>query len=311
MELFLTSALQSITSSRLVRVVCVCLSAWLCSSQALATEDAYREKLLVEIRGLLSDKNKELAEQLVDIRIEEERKQGKFTLFQEVPSQKINLVEKISDKKIQFQSQSQSQSQSTTGLEEENIQAIVKKNTKNKWYFGFGLGSSNTGLYKVDLSDYPTESYTNYQNKSTANKIYLGYKYSEESSIELYYAKLGISNYSISTGWYATNKAVSYGLSGKYHPIKILNTKPFFRYGVQKISSVETGRTTYSNYIERNASSNSRALLGVGVDYSINHLLTLSVEIEKYGRTGTTLADVSKPIRIDPRVVYFSANYSF
>ena len=64
-------------------VVCVCLSAWLCSSQALATEDAYRAKLLVEIRGLLSDKNKELAEQLVDIRIEEERKQGKFTLFQE------------------------------------------------------------------------------------------------------------------------------------------------------------------------------------------------------------------------------------
>ena len=163
-------------------VVCVCLSAWLCSSQALATEDAYRAKLLVEIRGLLSDKNKELAEQLVDIRIEEERKQGKFTLFQEVPSQKINLVEKISDKKeIQFLSQS------TTGLEENN-QVIVKK---NKWYFGFGLGSSNTGLYKVDLSDYPTMSYTNYQNKSTANKIYLGYKYSEESSLELYYAKLG------------------------------------------------------------------------------------------------------------------------
>jgi outer membrane protein W len=251
---------------------------------------------------LLSDKNKELAEQLVDIRIEEERKQGKFTLFQEVPSQKINLVEKISDKKeIQFLSQS------TTGLEENN-QVIVKK---NKWYFGFGLGSSNTGLYKVDLSDYPTMSYTNYQNKSTANKIYLGYKYSEESSLELYYAKLGVSNYSISTGWYATNKAVSYGLSGKYHPIEILNTRPFFRYGIQKISSVETGRTTYSNYSEINASSNSRALLGVGVDYSINQLLTLSVEIEKYGRTGTTVVDVSKPIRIDPRVVYFSANYSF
>jgi len=305
-ELFLTSALQSITSSRLVRVVCVCLSAWLCSSQALATEDAYREKLLVEIRGLLSDKNKELAEQLVDIRIEEERKQGKFTLFQEVPSQKINLVEKISDKKIQFQSQSQS----TTGLEEENIQAIVKKNTKNKWYFGFGLGSSNTGLYKLDLSD-STETYTNYQNKSTANKIYLGFKYSEESSIELYYAKLGTSNFSISTGSYATNKAVSYGLSGKYHPIEILNTRPFFRYGIQKISSIETVRTTYSNYSERNTSSNSRALLGVGVDYSINQLLTLSVEIEKYGRTGTTEAVVSLPIRVDPKVVYFSANYSF
>ena len=306
MEYFLNSALLSITSSRLIRVVCVCLSAWLCSSQALATEDEYREKLLVEIRNSLSDKNKELAEQLVDIRIEEERKQGKFTLFQEVPSQKINLVEKISDKKIQFQSQSQS----TTGLEEENIQAIVKKNTKNKWYFGFGLGSSNTGLYKLDLSD-STETYTNYQNKSTANKIYLGYKYSEESSIELYYAKLGTSNYSISTGWYATNKAVSYGLSGKYHPIEILNTRPFFRYGLQKISSVETGRTTYSNYSERNTTSNSRALLGVGVDYSINQLLTLSVEIEKYGRTGTTEAVVSLPIRIDPKVVYFSANYSF
>ena len=307
MEYFLNSALLTITSSRLIRVVCVCLSAWLCSSQALATEDEYREKLLVEIRNSLSDKNKELAEQLVDIRIEEERKQGKFTLFQEVPSQKINLVEKISDKKIQFQSQSQS----TTGLEEENIQAIVKKNTKNKWYFGFGLGSSNTGLYKVDLSDDSTETYTNYQNKSTANKIYLGYKYSEESSIELYYAKLGTSNYSISTGWYATNKAVSYGLSGKYHPIEILNTRPFFRYGIQKISSIETVRTTYSNYSERNTTSNSRALLGVGVDYSINQLLTLSVEIEKYGRTGTTDGDVSKPIRIDPKAVYFSANYSF
>ena len=283
-------------------VVCVCLSAWLCSSQALATEDAYRAKLLVEIRGLLSDKNKELAEQLVDIRIEEERKQGKFTLFQEVPSQKINLVEKISDKKeIQFLSQS------TTGLEENN-QVIVKK---NKWYFGFGLGSSNTGEYKYDLSNFSDTTYTNYQNKSTANKIYIGYKYSEESSIELYYAQLGTSNYSINTVYYGENKTVSYGLSGKYHPIKILNTKPFFRYGLQKISSVETGRTTYSNYSERNTTSNSRALLGVGVDYSINQLLTLSVEIEKYGRTGTTEAVVSKPIRIDPKVVYFSANYSF
>ena len=308
MEKFLNSVLLTITSSRSLRVAGVCLTAWLCSSQALATEDAYREKLLVEIRSSLSDKNKELAEQLVDIRIEEERKQGKFTLFQEVPSQKINLVEKISDKKIQFQSQSQSQS--TTGLEEENIQAIVKKNTKNKWYFGFGLGSSNTGLYKLDLSD-STETYTNYQNKSTANKIYLGYKYSEESSIELYYAKLGTSNFSIGTGSYATNKAVSYGLSGKYHPIEILNTRPFFRYGIQKISSIETVRTTYSNYSERNASSNSRALLGVGVDYSFNELLTLTFEIEKYGRTGTTDGDVSKPIRIDPKAVYFSANYSF
>ena len=89
MEYFLNSALLSITSSRLIRVVCVCLSAWLCSSQALATEDAYREKLLVEIRGLLSDKNKELAEQLVDIRIEEERKLGKVTLFQEIRSKQV------------------------------------------------------------------------------------------------------------------------------------------------------------------------------------------------------------------------------
>lgn len=289
MEYFFNLARLSITSSRLVRVVCVCLTAWLYSSQALATEDAYREKLLVEIRSSLSDKNKELAEQLVDIRIEEERKLGKVTLFQEIRSKQV-INEEINKTVDEVDEQ---------------------KKIKNKWYFGLGVGSSNTGLYKVDLSDYPTESYTNYQNKSTANKIYLGYKYSEESSLELYYAKLGISNYSISTGWYATNKAVSYGLSGKYHPIKILNTRPFFRYGVQKISSVETGRTTYSNYIERNASSNSRALLGVGVDYSINHLLTLSVEIEKYGRTGTTVADVSKPIRIDPRVVYFSANYSF
>jgi len=288
-EYFFNLARLSITSSRLVRVVCVCLTAWLYSSQALATEDAYREKLLVEIRSSLSDKNKELAEQLVDIRIEEERKLGKVTLFQEIRSKQV-INEEINKTVDEVDEQ---------------------KKIKNKWYFGLGVGSSNTGLYKVDLSDYPTESYTNYQNKSTANKIYLGYKYSEESSLELYYAKLGISNYSISTGWYATNKAVSYGLSGKYHPIKILNTRPFFRYGVQKISSVETGRTTYSNYIERNASSNSRALLGVGVDYSINHLLTLSVEIEKYGRTGTTVADVSKPIRIDPRVVYFSANYSF
>ena len=288
MELFLTSALQSITSSRLIRVVCVCLCAWLCSSQALATEDKYREKLLVEIRSSLSDKNKELAEQLVDIRIEEERKLGKVTLFQEIRSKQV-INEEINKT-----------------VDEVNEQ----KKIKNKWYFGLGVGSSNTGLYKVDLSD-STETYTNYQNKSTANKIYLGYKYSEESSIELYYAKLGTSNYSISTGWYAANKAVSYGLSGKYHPIEILNTKPFFRYGIQKISSVETGRTTYSNYIEINKSSNSRAILGVGVDYSLNELLTLTVEIEKYGRTGTTEADVSKPIRIDPKVVYFSANYSF
>jgi hypothetical protein len=91
-ELFLTSALQSITRSRLVRVVCVCLCAWLCSSQALATEDAYREKLLVEIRSSLSDKNKELAEQLVDIRIEEERKQGKATVFQENTKNQITHI---------------------------------------------------------------------------------------------------------------------------------------------------------------------------------------------------------------------------
>ena len=49
----------------------------------------------------------------------------------------------------------------------------------------------------VDLSNYSTATYTSYQNKSTANKIFLGYKYSKESSIELYYAQLGTSNYSI------------------------------------------------------------------------------------------------------------------
>ncbi len=306
MEYFLNSALLTITSSRSIQVACLCLILLFYSNQALATEDEYREKLLNEIRSSLSDKNKELAEQLVDIRIEEERKLGKKTLFQTVPRQKINLDEKKSDKnEIQFQSQS------TTGLEEENNQDISKINTKNKWYFGLGLGSSNTGVYKFDLSNFSNATYTNYQNKSTANKIYLGYKYSEESSIELYYAQLGTSNYSINTVYYGTNKAVSYGLSGKYHPIKILNAKPFFRYGVQKISSVETRGNTYTNYSERNTSSNSRALLGIGVDYSLNELLTLSVEIEKYGRTGTTEVNVKKPARVDPKVVYFSANYSF
>ena len=306
MEYFFNLARLSITGSRSIQVACLCLILLFYSNQALATEDEYREKLLNEIRSSLSDKNKELAEQLVDIRIEEERKLGKKTLFQTVPRQKINLDEKKSDKnEIQFQSQS------TTGLEEENNQDISKINTKNKWYFGLGLGSSNTGVYKFDLSNFSNETYTNYQNKSTANKIYLGYKYSEESSIELYYAQLGTSNYSINTDNYGTNKAVSYGLSGKYHPIKILNTNPFFRYGVQKISSVETRGITDTNYSERNTSSNSRALLGIGVDYSLNELLTLTVEIEKYGRTGTTEVNVKKPARVDPKVVYFSANYSF
>jgi len=220
-EYFFNSARLSITGSRSIRVACLCLILLFYSNQALATEDEYREKLLNEIRSSLSDKNKELAEQLVDIRIEEERKLGKKTLFQTVPSQKINLDEKKSDKnEIQFQSQS------TTGLEEENNQDISKINIKNKWYFGLGIGSSNTGVYKFDLSNFSNTTYTNYQNKSTANKIYIGYKYSEESSIELYYAQLGTSNYSINTVYYGANKAVSYGLSGKYHPLKILNTKP-------------------------------------------------------------------------------------
>jgi hypothetical protein len=305
-EYFFNSARLSITGSRSIRVACLCLILLFYSNQALATEDEYREKLLNEIRSSLSDKNKELAEQLVDIRIEEERKQGKKTLFQTVPSQKINLDEKKSDKnEIQFQNQS------TTGLEEENNQDISKINTKNKWYFGLGIGSSNTGVYKFDLSNFSNTTYTNYQNKSTANKIYIGYKYSEESSIELYYAQLGTSNYSINTVYYGVNKAVSYGLSGKYHPLKILNTRPFFRYGVQKISSVETRGNTIANYSERNTSSNSRALIGIGVDYSLNERLTLTVEIEKYGRTGTTEVNVRKPARVDPKVVYFSANYSF
>ena len=309
MEYFFNLARLSITGSRSIRVACLCLILLFYSNQALATEDEYREKLLNEIRSSLSDKNKELAEQLVDIRIEEERKLGKKTLFQKVPSQKINLDEKKSDKnEIQFQSQS------TTGLEEENNQDISKINTKNKWYFGLGIGSSNTGLGRVDLSNYSTATYTSYQNKSTANKIFLGYKYSKESSIELYYAQLGTSNYSInatSLSWYATNKAVSYGISGKYQTIEILNTKPFFRYGVQKISSVETGRNTYTNYNENNTSSNSRALIGIGVDYSLSERLTLTVEIEKYGSTGTIEANVRKPVRVEPKVVYFSANYSF
>jgi len=37
----------------------------------------------------------------------------------------------------------------------------------------------------------------------------------------------------------------------------------------------------------------------------------LTVEIEKYGSTGTIEANVRKPVRVDPKVVYFSANYSF
>jgi hypothetical protein len=260
------------------------------SNQVLATEDEYREKLLNEIRSSLSDKNKELAEQLVDIRIEEERKLGKVTLFQEVRSKQIITEEK---------------NKTIDKVEEQ-------QNRKNNWYFGLGVGSSDTGLYKIDLDGSTgLGSYTNYQNKSTGNKIFLGYKYSEEHSFELYYANLGKSSYSISTGWYATNKAVSYGISGKYHPIEILNTNPFFRYGVQKISSVETRGITIANYSERNTSSNSRALIGIGVDYSLNERLTLAVEIEKYGRTGTTEVNVRKPARVDQKVVYFSANYSF
>ena len=101
MEYFFNLARLSIACSRSIQVACLCLILLFYSNQALATEDEYREKLLNEIRSSLSDKNKELAEQLVDIRIEEERKLGKKTLFQTVLSQKINLDD--ADKEVEKQ----------------------------------------------------------------------------------------------------------------------------------------------------------------------------------------------------------------
>jgi len=107
---FSISGRLHISSTRFIRIACASFSALLFSSQAIgtnATNDSYREKLLIEIRSTLSDKNKELAEQLVDIRIEEERKQGKVTLFQEVPTQKISpSFKQIEHNEIQFQNKS-------------------------------------------------------------------------------------------------------------------------------------------------------------------------------------------------------------
>ena len=146
MEYFLNSALLSITSSRLIRLICVCLSAWLCSSQALATEDAYRAKLLVEIRGLLSDKNKELAEQLVDIRIEEERKQGKFTLFQEDKNNKTLGNNDTTNSVAKERKNTDRKIESLGKIKIEESDSSVKK--IRNWNVGISYGPSDMGLNK-------------------------------------------------------------------------------------------------------------------------------------------------------------------
>jgi hypothetical protein len=61
------------------QVACICVCVFLVATDALADFDTdYRIQVLKEIQSSLSNKDKDLAEQLVDIRIEQEKKMGRY-----------------------------------------------------------------------------------------------------------------------------------------------------------------------------------------------------------------------------------------
>lgn len=304
MEYFFNLARLSITGSRLIRVVCVCLCAWLCSSQALATEDEYREKLLNEIRSSLSDKNKELAEQLVDIRIEEERKQGKFTLFQEDKKNKTLENNDTTNSVAKERKNTDRKIESLGKIKIEESDSSVKK--IRNWYVGISYGPSDMGLYKSSGYEYPS-----FKKKSTAKKISLGYRYSSNFTFDIFYAKLGNSLFESDSSWYESNQATSYGLTSKYYPFESSIINPYLRFGIQKIKNKQTivFFDSPDNYFY--TTRGQQKIIGLGVDYPVNSFFTFSVEWEKYGKNGTTDMYSSLPKQIEPSVFYLSANYFF
>ena len=105
-------------------------------------ESLYRTKVLREVQGQLSDQDKELAEQLVDIRIQQERKLGIKPLAPAVISNKAES--------------SNSNSASSTHL----LQDPTKNNKENfiysgrghRWALGYAWGKFGNFHLRTDLS---------------------------------------------------------------------------------------------------------------------------------------------------------------
>jgi len=179
-ENFLNSALLPVTCSRFLRVACICLTALLFSSRAVATEDAYREKLLVEIRSSLSDKNKELAEQLVDIRIEEERKQGKTNAFNKNVSDDI-LINSLNNEKLKKRISKQDVEKKENGIGLRYWYAVNKTKFQSH-NLDTSLGNPNATIDWDGIKTHQLELFTkNNISNGVYSKALIGFKVSQKS----------------------------------------------------------------------------------------------------------------------------------
>ena len=134
-------------------------------------EPLYRAKALVEVQSQLSDHDKDLAEQLVDIRIQQERKLGIKPLIQTV----------ISNNAATSNGNSASSTHSLQDQTKNFKQNFIYAGRGHRWVLGYAWGKYGNFYVRTDLSgESSTDSnrningtFYNYENKSISLGSYL------------------------------------------------------------------------------------------------------------------------------------------
>jgi hypothetical protein len=167
------------TCSSYIRAGCIYFVTFCINSIALANEDIeYRSKLLNEILSGLSDKDKELAEQLVDIRLEQEKKLGNLPATNSLKVQKEPINREISNSNPIDSQQSvvlMSQNKFPTDGTKDLYTAVG-----NRFVVGYSFGKTEKNGYRTEISG---------SSKSDTNKTVDGTtydSYQKNTSISAY-----------------------------------------------------------------------------------------------------------------------------
>ena len=172
------------------------------------------------------------------------------------------------------------------------------------FYGGIGYLKSETNIHQ-----YPTLTYTDYDDKDSGLTIFVGYDYNERFSVELGYSDLGDTKATVSdsgglTADHDTNVMTLAGLL-KTDPIAE-NIVLFVKAGLARIDHDEdiSGASTNTSSVKT-----TNTFFGLGADYELPNGLIIRGLYEEYG-DDDGLTDVNssenKPDQIDPSAMSLS-----
>ena len=170
-----------------------------------------------------------------------------------------------------------------------------------KFYVGVGYLKS-----EVDTYQYPSETYTLYDDEDSGITLFAGYNFNEYFAIEAAFNDLGDTIATIDTPLTANREVEVWTLAGVFKYEILENLTFLAKGGIARIDNDER-LSNGNNYSEET----EELYFGLGAEYSTLSGYAFRFLYEEYGEDDGTTSGQALPDRIDPSTISFSIIKNF